>query len=148
MTDLVVTGRSCLLSILYTTLRSYIFLSSLVRFSRKMRKLTLQFIYILCIYNIAVYTLIRTSLLAFIAYNQTKFGERERARKRVQMRGRMKREKEARRKRRKDNRVSIPRNIYVCIFERATSPVIRCTTRYDTIRRHTTICAYLNSNDA
>lgn len=37
-----------------------------------MRKLTLQFIYILCIYNIAVYTLIRTSLLAFIAYNQNK----------------------------------------------------------------------------
>lgn len=136
MTDLVMTGRSCLLSILYTTLRSYIFLSSLVRFSRKMRKLTLQFIYILCIYNIAVYTLIRTSLLAFIAYNQNKVrGARasERARKRVKMRGRMKREKEARRKRRKDNRVSIPRNIYVCIFERATSPVIRCTTRYDTI---------------
>lgn len=69
--------RSCLLPILYTTLRSYIFLSSLVRFSRTMRKLTLQFIYILCIYNIAVYTLICTGLLAFIAFTKNKKLEQE-----------------------------------------------------------------------
>ena len=38
----------------------------------------LQFIYILCIYNIAVYTLICTGLLAFIAINEDKKKKRGR----------------------------------------------------------------------
>ena len=60
------------------------FIASLVRFSRKMSKLTLQFVYILCIYNIAVYTLICTGLLAFIAFTKNIIGdERERERENV-----------------------------------------------------------------
>lgn len=51
-----------------------------------MGKLTLQFIYILCIYNIAVYTLICTGLLAFIAFTKNKNeGMRERERERMRV---------------------------------------------------------------